>query len=224
MEALSRAINLLCFDAVSVSASSKSNPAQIPSSSVKYRWLALLALLLGLYVVGRASGLLDDISPQSIRTRVLEAGSLGVLLYFVSFSVGLLAHIPGTIFVLAAIFAYGQVLGFVVAWVGAVGAVLTSFLVVRMVGGRALAGVNHRWIARALRQIDERPIASVIAIRTLFMMAPWVNWSLALTNIRTRQYVIGSAVGLTTPIFAISLLFDWLLRIDWISRWLLGAG
>ena len=45
----------------------------------------------------------------------------------------------------------------------------------------------------------------------MLWMAPPLNYALAMSKLRFREYIIGSAIGLVIPIALVSLLFEWFL-------------
>jgi uncharacterized membrane protein YdjX (TVP38/TMEM64 family) len=85
-----------------------------------------------------------------------------------------------------------------------------TFLVIRFVGGDALRQLDKPIIARILRQLDAHPIRSVVFARILFQTAPPLNYALAMSGIRFREYLIGTLLGLPLPIFFYCLFFDYL--------------
>jgi uncharacterized membrane protein YdjX (TVP38/TMEM64 family) len=81
---------------------------------------------------------------------------------------------------------------------------------VRGVGGQALTAIERPLIKRILARLDRRPILVVAILRVIFFSAPWLNYSLALTQLRFRDHLIGTAIGITIPVILSSVLFDWL--------------
>jgi uncharacterized membrane protein YdjX (TVP38/TMEM64 family) len=61
-----------------------------------------------------------------------------------------------------------------------------------------------------LGHLDARPIRTVFALRLVLWLAPALNYALALTRARFRDYAIGSALGLILPVAGAAILFDWL--------------
>ena len=119
---------------------------------------------------------------------------------------------PGLVFVGAAILAYGQFYGGLAGYLGAVVSVSVSFWVVRLVGGQPLAEVKRPFLKRWLDRLDARPVRSVFVLRLLLWMAPPLNYALAMSSVRYRDYLIGSAMGLVIPITLVSLLFHWVIE------------
>lgn len=51
-------------------------------------------------------------------------------------------------------------------------------------------------------------------LRLVFQTAPALNYTLALSGISFREYMIGSLIGLPLPIFIYILFFDQLLALS----------
>jgi len=165
------------------------------------RKFLLFALVLGaLWLVADYFGLREALSPDGIRDLAVGAGCVGVFAYLGAFSLGSLIQIPGAAFLIGARVAYGPELGFLLAYVGALAAITLSFVVVRAVGGKALDEVRCKPMRTMLAKLDERPVRTVVALRTLLMLSPPLNYALAMSRVRFRDYFVGSAIGLVAPV------------------------
>ena len=173
---------------------------------------ALAAMLVALWVVAAATGWADDIDIERIRGLVLSSGGWGVVVYLAVFAGAELAHIPGMVFVLAGIAIWGKTEGLLIAYMGANLSVITSFVVVRTVGGKTLEKFDNKWLKKALEQLAKRPLVTVIAVRVMFWLAPAVNYVLALSPVGFGHFVVGSALGLLPPIALVAWLFEWAMR------------
>ena len=174
------------------------------------RLALLISILVTLFLVGRYTGVAENMDAESIRELVRSAGAWGWALYIATFAGGEFIHIPGMVFVLAGILIYGQVVGFGLAWMASVVSVCFSFVVVRRLGGTPLASVEKPWVKRILGRLNAQPIRTVVVLRLVLWLAPPLNYALALTNVRFRDYLIGSALGLIAPVAGVAILFDWL--------------
>jgi uncharacterized membrane protein YdjX (TVP38/TMEM64 family) len=177
----------------------------------RVRWgriVALAALVLGLVVVGRLTGMTAYLSPPRIRAALGAAGLWGPVLFVAAFCAGELVHVPGTVFVAASVVCYGRLGGSILALVGALVSLSVSFVVVRAVGGKPLAAIRWRFVRRMLEHLEGRPVRTIALLRLVLWMAPQLNYALALSSVRFRSYVVGSALGLAAPITVIALLFD----------------
>lgn len=172
---------------------------------------ALIALFVGSAIAVKVTGISDDLTRESIQEMMQGAGLLGLLAFLGVFAVGELLHVPGLVFVAAAIVAYGQLVGGFAGYLGALVSVSVSFVVVRVVGGQPLADVKRPFLKKWLDRLDAKPIRSVAVLRLILWMAPPLNYALAMSNLRFREYLIGSAIGLVIPITIVAVLFEFFL-------------
>jgi uncharacterized membrane protein YdjX (TVP38/TMEM64 family) len=187
--------------------------------SSRWRLVALAAFFVGSLVLAKVTGISESIDVETIRRFMDSAGPLGFVGFVVAFAVGELVHIPGVVFVGAASVAYGNVLGALAAYLGALASVSTSFFVVRTIGGQPLGEVKRPFVRKILARLDERPLATIAILRLIFWMAPALNYALAMSKVRFRDYFLGSALGLLLPIPLVAIFFDWLTSVD-LAAWL----
>jgi uncharacterized membrane protein YdjX (TVP38/TMEM64 family) len=179
------------------------------------RWVrlaALATLAAGLIVAGRATGLSAYLSPERIRSVTSAAGPWGPILLVVVFCVSELANVPVVVLVPVAVVAYGRTGGGAISFVGAIAAVSVSFAVARGIGGKPLAAIRWSFARRVLARLEARPVCNIALLRLVLWMAPPLNYALALSNVRFRSYLVGTALGLMVPIAGLVLLSDNLLR------------
>src|SRR5262249_31971088 len=194
--------------------SSESTPATPAARRVaRLRLMAARRLALLLCGIGRALGLQQHLTVESLRATLASAGTAGILLYVIAFCLGELLHVPGLVFVAAGVLAYGPALGGPLAFLGAVASVSVSFWIVRAVGGRPLGELQTRWVRRALAQLDARPIVTIALLRLVLILAPPLNYALALSQVSFANYFLGSALGLVAPIALAVALFDYLMEL-----------
>lgn len=176
-----------------------------------WRIAALAFFIIGIAAYGHFTGIVEDFDVERIRRTVQDAGALGILAFFAVFSIGELFHIPGIVFLVAGLLSWGRTLGFPIVFSGAVISVCVSFVVVRAIGGKALAALDRPLFRRILSRLEDRPIRTVFLLRAVLFLAPPLNYALAMTNVRFRHYLIGSALGLIPGVLAVTLLFDWVI-------------
>jgi uncharacterized membrane protein YdjX (TVP38/TMEM64 family) len=177
----------------------------------RFRWwrlVLLAAIIVGLFVLARATGLSAYLSAERIRAVTAAAGLWGPVAFVILFCLGEFVHVPGVVFVAAAIVAYGRAGGGVLAFVGALTAVTVSFLVVRSIGGKPLGALRSSLARRILSHLEGHPVRTVFLLRLLLWMAPQLNYALALSTVRFRSYLLGTALGLLAPIAGLVLLSD----------------
>ena len=188
----------------------------------KVRLLAVVGLFVGLYLIGKYTGVIDKVDIPTIQRTVESAGAWGFLVFVAVFALGVLMQVPGMVFVGTGILLYGKTTGYFANLTGAIVAVCASFGMVRTVGGQALSGVKRPWVKGVLRRLDDKPIRWLILLRLVAFISPPINYALALTRLRFRDYAIGSAIGLITPMAIVTLMFDWLFSTPWMKSMLFG--
>ena len=182
--------------------------SEAPPRASRWRMAALAVFFVGSFAIAKLTGLLDNVDVDAIRGFMESAGAWGFFAFVAAFALGELMHIPGMVFVGAAALAYGDVLGIAAAYAGAVASVITSFYVVRTIGGQPLAGAKRPWMKKILARLEHQPIRTVAVLRFLFWLSPALNYGLAMSSVRFREYLLGSALGLMIPIPLVVLAFD----------------
>ncbi|WP_152225405.1 VTT domain-containing protein [Pseudomonas sp. SCB32] len=172
------------------------------------RLILLLAFALVLFALYRASGLHEDFSLDYLRSELQDNRLRGLLLFVGLFALGNLLHIPGLLFLAAAVLALGKLWGGLITYGAAVFSCGFTFLVIRAVGGNGLRLLNNRLTRAVFSHLDQRPATSVFLLRHAFITAPTLNYSLALSGIGFRPYMLGTLLGLPLPLLLCCLLFD----------------
>lgn len=174
------------------------------------RLLAVGVMIGVILVMLELTGLRAHFTLAALRS-ALEAHRLqGLVIFTALFCLGNLAQIPGWIFLAAAVLALGQMAGGIATYFAASVSCLVVLLVVRLIGGDALRKLDNTLAKRILAHLDRHPLASVWLLRVLFQTAPPLNYSLALSGVGVRAYLLGTLLGLPLPIAVYCLLFDFL--------------
>ena len=171
--------------------------------------LALLAaVVVAIVVVRHTTRVGASLSTAHLREVVQHAGITGVGVFMAAFAAGELLHIPGLVFVGAAVLAWGRLTGGALAYIGALVAVSLAFVVVRTIGGQPLGELTSPRIRALMQRLERQPVRTVAVLRLLLWMAPALTYALALSRVRYRDYAAGSAIGLFFPIAAAAALFE----------------
>jgi uncharacterized membrane protein YdjX (TVP38/TMEM64 family) len=191
-------------------------PPEAPTRTGWKRWLrpALMLVVIGaLWLVAEKTGLRKNASAEKLHAFMQRAGAWGVVAYLGAFSLGTMIQVPGTIFLLAARIAYGPLVGGILAYVGAVTAVTVSFVFARTVGGRAFAEIKWKPVKKLMTHMGDRPVTTIAIVRLIVWMSPPLNYTLAMSTVRFRDYVVGSAIGLLPPVALVMVFSDWILSL-----------
>jgi len=177
------------------------------------RLFAVLAFLGLLLAVFQLSGLRDHLSLPFLHQKFLDNEATGLLIFIALFALGNLVQIPGWIFLAAAVLALGEVWGGVATYLAAAVSCAFTFWLIRLLGGDALRQVRRPWAQRVLAQLDARPVAGIVLLRTLLQTAPALNYALAMSGVKFRDYMAGTLLGLPLPITLYCVFFDYLARV-----------
>ncbi|MFM9912498.1 MAG: VTT domain-containing protein [Methylophilaceae bacterium] len=184
-------------------------------STKKQQYLRLFLLLLFLAVLlafVEWFGLRQHFSLEFMRQRIEENRTTGLLLFILLFVLGNLVHIPGWIFLAAAVLSLGQGMGGMVTYVAANISCSITFLLIRAIGGDALRNIEHPLALKIMKRLELHPVQSVVLLRTIFQTMPAINYALALSGIPFRKYVLGTLLGLPLPIALYCVFFEHLAK------------
>lgn len=174
------------------------------------RLIAVVLFLVVLAAMFEFSGLAEHFNLPFVRQTILQHEIGGLVLFVLLFSLGNLVQIPGLIFLAAAVLTLGKLGGGAATYVAAVVSCGVTFVMVRFLGGDALRQLKNRIAVRILGELDRHPIACVALLRLLFQTAPAVNYALALSGTKFRNYMLGTLIGLPLPIALYCIFFDFL--------------
>ena len=177
---------------------------------VPWKFIAILSCIMLLYLIAWATDTTAYFEGERLRALVLGAGVWGGVLFVVAFVVGQMIQIPGVVFVGVSVFVWGQWYGCLVSFIAALMAVSATFWTIRLAGHVESSSVNNKWAKKILEHVEQRPILMVALLRVLLFLTPVVNIALAISPVRYRDYIIGSALGLVLPFIVAGLFFNYL--------------
>lgn len=122
-------------------------------------------------------------------------GPAGLLL---AFAVGGVVAFPGMLLVGLTAAGLSGPSAAMVSGGGALLYVTGPFLVGRTL--RPREATTPGWVRRLLQHVDRHPVLVVAGLRLLGQLSSPISYGLAATDIRFRDYLAGSALGLVAPI------------------------
>jgi uncharacterized membrane protein YdjX (TVP38/TMEM64 family) len=143
---------------------------------------------------------------NQVRIDIEKAGVWSFLIFIVIFVVTSLLSIPGTGWLFLACIVYSEVwIGGVLTYVAAFLAAIATFYMGRLMGGGALSGIKNTRVRSLIASAEKNPIRTIIIMRSVLLLSPLVGFALALTNMKPRDYIIGSLIGLMVPVAVLSI-------------------
>ena len=125
-------------------------------------------------------------------------GPYGPLAFVGLCVVGVLLHLPEIVLIAIGGVVFGGVKGFVFGWIGSVAGCTCSFLLARCFLQDAFREVITSRFRRLLsldERLERRGFLTVLSLRLVLFIAPPLNWAIAITRVRFRDYFLGSAIG-----------------------------
>lgn len=167
--------------------------------------VAFAAAALGAY---RTTEIGDHLSKESIRTLVHSFGALGPLIHIGLYALTVTCFVPATVMTVAGAVAFGKAAGAAYNIAGATLAAALSFLVARTLG-RDLAA---RLVRGRLRELDaaagRNGFTVIMYLRLAYFPFVPVNYGAGLTQIRFRDFLGGTVVGILPGTFIYTAFVD----------------
>lgn len=177
------------------------------------RFLAVFLLLALLFAIFQLSGLRDHFSLAFLQQKISENRISGLIIFILIFSLGNLIQIPGWIFLAAAVLTLGKTWGGMATYVAAIISCSITFFTIRFLGGDVLRQIRNKIAIKLLEKLDSHPIGIIFLLRLLFQTIPAMNYALAMSGVKFREYLIGTMLGLPLPIALYCIFFDYLAKI-----------
>mgnify|MGYP006172012241 CR=1 FL=1 len=178
----------------------------------KYQRLIVVVIFLVLaFLFFEVSGLRQGFNLENLRATLSESIISGAVLFILLFCAGNLIQIPGWIFLAAAVLTLDKLWGGVLTYVAAVTSCTVTYWLIKTLGGDALRQLESPIAKRIFSHLDEHPLRSQIVLRTIFQTVPALNYSLALSRVRPREYFLALLLGLPLPIILYCVGFEFLI-------------
>ncbi|MBK9522690.1 MAG: VTT domain-containing protein [Rhodocyclaceae bacterium] len=177
----------------------------------KYRQFIAVLVFVGLLLFFvEYFDLRHDFSLEFMQEQIMANKLSGLLIFILLFSVGNLIHLPGWLFLAAAVITLGKTWGGLATYTAATTSCVVTFFSIKWIGGDALRQFDNKLAMRIFRHLDDRPIRSIALLRIVFQTMPTLNYALALSRIKFSNYLIGTLIGLPVPITLYCFFFDFL--------------
>ena len=173
-----------------------------------YKLLTIILILLLITAILHFTGVRESINLNALQQNIQQNLLFGIVLFTCAFALGNLILVPGWIFLVVAVLSFGQLFGGLLTYFAAVIGCVSTFLIVQYFGNNTLRELNSSLANRLLSQLDKKPIMIVAALRIIFQTVPALNYTLALSGVKFRDYLLGTIIGLPIPIAVYCLFFS----------------
>jgi uncharacterized membrane protein YdjX (TVP38/TMEM64 family) len=166
-------------------------------------------LLVGLLAVAVVVALAVPLpSPLELRDWAIRLGPSAPLIFFLAHAIITTTPIPRTALTLAAGLMFGPVWGMGLAVSASMVSALVGFAVARRLGGRAIARLGPERVKALERRLCERELLTVTSTRLVGIPFAPLNYTLGVTSVGWRAYLLGTFLGLIPGTAAVVLLGD----------------
>jgi uncharacterized membrane protein YdjX (TVP38/TMEM64 family) len=147
-------------------------------------------------------------SPLELRDWAIRIGPTAPLIFFLAHAVITTTPIPRTVFTLAAGLMFGPAWGLGLAVGASMVSALLGFAIARRLGGRAIARLGPERVRALEARLCERELLTVTSTRLVGIPFAPLNYTLGVTSVGWRAYLVGTIVGLVPGTAAVVLLGD----------------
>ena len=160
----------------------------------------LVAVLLAAAVAIQVSGW-DG--PRQLQSAVEGAGPAGAAVFVLGYAMLVLVPSPAAVLTILGGVLFGLGAGIALVWTGAMLGALGGFVLARVLGREAVNRLVQGRLAEADRILGRHGLAAVLAVR-LVPLFPFtaVNYAAGVADVRLRDYVTGTAVGMLPAVVA----------------------
>lgn len=177
--------------------------------------LGFLAVSFAVLLLLLQSPLRQSFEPEVLGRSLLEVRETvqavwyAPILFIAAFAVGGMLFLPATAFTLSAALFWGWKLGGTYAVIGALLCSALSFELSRYVLGDVASRILRKRIPRLHRLLDHAGARTVLILRLVpGIPFPAFNYGAGLTSLRSRDYLLGSLLGIAVPVYVISYSAD----------------
>lgn len=186
--------------------------SKLKSNRRKIRLLAGVFAIAFVALTARYFGLRSFLSPTALRERVLSYGPLAPLAFVIVYSIATIFFLPGTPVTIAGGVIFGKFLGTIYTIIGATLGATIAFIAARALGESFVEDLlkkKYKKLYEYDKKIQRNGLAVVLFLRFVPLF-PFngLNFALGLTKVKTRDFILGTAVGIIPGSFALAFIGD----------------
>lgn len=171
--------------------------------------IGFIALIL---IIAEMTGIKEEFSLEKLKAVFNQNMGLAIIIYFFLFSFGNLIFIPGWVFLAASILVLGYIPGYFLTFAAALFSCTFSFFLIRLIGADSIREIPYKWVQRLLAHLDEFPIRTVVILRIVFQTGPPLNYTLAISGMKYKDYITGCFIGLPIPILIYAIFINYFIN------------
>lgn len=132
---------------------------------------------------------------ESVRNAVETYGFYGPVFFIAASVIAIIANIPTVFIIYFSVIIFGGVSGLLIAAASAYIAISVIYFLAQYLGRDFVVWVFRERLKRLEEKLHGRGIKAVANLRLFFFLLPPLNWTLSLSNIRFKEYFLGTVLG-----------------------------
>lgn len=177
-------------------------------ASAKTRLLYSIVFVFLLFILIKIFQLQEYANAVFIRDLFNHNSFLAISVFIILFCLANISYIPGWIFLATSVYLFGKINGGLLVFLAAIISSLFSFFVLRMIFGRPLTEIQVPKIQKIMKKFQHNEMFGVTVLRLIFQTNPFINYALAFSSVRAKNYIMGTLLGLPLPIIVYCYFFE----------------
>jgi phospholipase D1/2 len=192
-------------------------PIDQPKSARSHWWkiFGVLLAVIVLTVVWRWTPLSDYLNPETLKVtaQAIESYPLTPLIVVAVFSIAGLLAFPVTLLIVTAALTFGPVWGSLYSLIGSVLSALLGYGVGHYLGRNSVQKLAGSSLNKLSRRLAHHGMLAVVTVR-IIPVAPFavINLVAGASHIKTRDFILGTVLGMLPGILGITVFADSLVR------------
>ncbi len=192
-------------------------PVDEPKSANKQWWkiIAVLVVVLALTAIWRWTPLSEWLNPDTLQHAAegIKSHPLTPLIVIGIFAIGGLIAFPVTLLIITTALTFGPLWGSIYSIIGTLVSGLMGYAVGHYLGRNTIQKLAGSSINKLSRRLAKHGVLAIITVR-IIPVAPFtvINMVAGGSHIKTRDFIIGTVIGMLPGILGITVFADSLMR------------
>jgi uncharacterized membrane protein YdjX (TVP38/TMEM64 family) len=164
------------------------------------------AIVLGLFIIValgtvRFTPVRAYLTPEALDSTLRGAGFWTPLIFILVYTAGVCLFVPGTLLTALGAALFGPYWGFLYVWIGAMAGATAAFWIGRTLGREFAVSLVGDRLKKYDDAIERNGFITVLYLRLLYFPFSPMNFGMGLTQVRFRDYLSGTGLGIPVGTF-----------------------
>ncbi|MBY0451384.1 MAG: VTT domain-containing protein [Bdellovibrionaceae bacterium] len=178
----------------------------------KKRFFIVVGLLIVFMLAGHFLGIRQLIKPDFIKQILVLNWYISLPLFILLCCLANLTNTPTTIIMTVVVYVTGRNAAIPLIFIGSVASCVFTFFTISLITQNSQPEIKNLRMKKWLNKLEEQPILAIFILRSLFQFAPLLNYALAMSKVKFKDYFIGTFLGLIIPSVLLSFFYEFLVK------------